>query len=140
MLGRTEDEAREKGLKLLDRVGLIAHKDKFPGPALRRPAAARGDRARAVDGPDRDAVRRADLGARPGDDQRGARRDGRAGQGRHDHDGGHPRDGLRAQGRATRDLHGPGADRRGLPEGRFLRQAALRARPAVPVENPAPLM
>jgi glutamate/aspartate transport system ATP-binding protein len=31
VLGRKEDEARERGLKLLDRVGLIAQKDKFPG-------------------------------------------------------------------------------------------------------------
>lgn len=31
VLGRSETEAREKGLKLLDRVGLLAHKDKFPG-------------------------------------------------------------------------------------------------------------
>src|SRR5436305_14022785 len=31
VLGRPETQAREKGLKLLDRVGLIAHKDKFPG-------------------------------------------------------------------------------------------------------------
>src|SRR5690349_7173027 len=31
VLGRDKDAAREKGLKLLDRVGLIAHKDKFPG-------------------------------------------------------------------------------------------------------------
>ena len=31
VLNRPEGEAREKGLKLLDRVGLIAHKDKFPG-------------------------------------------------------------------------------------------------------------
>src|SRR5436190_6281931 len=31
VLGRPEEEARTKGLKLLDRVGLIAHKDKFPG-------------------------------------------------------------------------------------------------------------
>jgi glutamate/aspartate transport system ATP-binding protein len=31
VLGRTEDAARDKGLKLLDRVGLIAHKDKYPG-------------------------------------------------------------------------------------------------------------
>src|SRR5450432_2879885 len=31
VLGRPADEAREKGLKLLDRVGLLAHKDKFPG-------------------------------------------------------------------------------------------------------------
>jgi glutamate/aspartate transport system ATP-binding protein len=31
VLGRRAEEARERGLKLLDRVGLIAHKDKFPG-------------------------------------------------------------------------------------------------------------
>ena len=31
VLGRGEDEARERGLKLLDRVGLLAHKDKYPG-------------------------------------------------------------------------------------------------------------
>jgi glutamate/aspartate transport system ATP-binding protein len=29
-LGRSEDEARQKGLKLLDRVGLSTHKDKYP--------------------------------------------------------------------------------------------------------------
>ncbi|GIX24318.1 MAG: arginine ABC transporter ATP-binding protein [Caldimonas sp.] len=31
VLGRSKDEARERGLKMLDRVGLMAHKDKFPG-------------------------------------------------------------------------------------------------------------
>jgi glutamate/aspartate transport system ATP-binding protein len=31
VLGRKPDEARERGLKLLDRVGLSDHKDKFPG-------------------------------------------------------------------------------------------------------------
>ena len=31
VLGRGEAESRDKGLKLLDRVGLLAHKDKFPG-------------------------------------------------------------------------------------------------------------
>jgi glutamate/aspartate transport system ATP-binding protein len=31
VLGRSEEESRTKGLKLLDRVGLIAQKDKFPG-------------------------------------------------------------------------------------------------------------
>src|ERR1700740_156580 len=31
VLGRGQDEARERGLKLLDRVGLLAHKDKSPG-------------------------------------------------------------------------------------------------------------
>ncbi|MGE5652530.1 amino acid ABC transporter ATP-binding protein [Noviherbaspirillum sp. UKPF54] len=31
VLGRSEEEATEKGLKYLDRVGLLAHKDKYPG-------------------------------------------------------------------------------------------------------------
>ncbi|HNQ58805.1 MAG: amino acid ABC transporter ATP-binding protein [Burkholderiales bacterium] len=31
VLGRGKDEARDRGLKLLDRVGLRAHADKFPG-------------------------------------------------------------------------------------------------------------
>ena len=31
VLGRSEDEARAKGVKYLDRVGLIEQKDKFPG-------------------------------------------------------------------------------------------------------------
>ena len=31
VLGRNQDEAVQRGLKLLDRVGLIAQKDKFPG-------------------------------------------------------------------------------------------------------------
>ena len=31
VLGRTADEAQARGLKMLERVGLMAHKDKFPG-------------------------------------------------------------------------------------------------------------
>jgi glutamate/aspartate transport system ATP-binding protein len=31
VLKRPEDQSRDKGLKLLERVGLLAHKDKFPG-------------------------------------------------------------------------------------------------------------
>ncbi|WPB59369.1 amino acid ABC transporter ATP-binding protein [Xylophilus sp. GOD-11R] len=31
VLGRNADEAKTRGLKMLDRVGLMAHKDKFPG-------------------------------------------------------------------------------------------------------------
>ena len=31
VLGRSQDEANERGLKYLDRVGLIEQKDKFPG-------------------------------------------------------------------------------------------------------------
>jgi glutamate/aspartate transport system ATP-binding protein len=31
VLGRSVDEAKARGLKMLERVGLMAHKDKFPG-------------------------------------------------------------------------------------------------------------
>jgi glutamate/aspartate transport system ATP-binding protein len=31
VLGRSVDDAKARGLKMLDRVGLMAHKDKFPG-------------------------------------------------------------------------------------------------------------
>jgi glutamate/aspartate transport system ATP-binding protein len=31
VLNRSPDEAKKRGLKMLDRVGLMAHKDKFPG-------------------------------------------------------------------------------------------------------------
>ena len=31
VLGRSKEEAMARGLKMLDRVGLMAHKDKFPG-------------------------------------------------------------------------------------------------------------
>ncbi|EUC12507.1 UNVERIFIED_ORG: L-glutamate ABC transporter ATP-binding protein /L-aspartate ABC transporter ATP-binding protein [Burkholderia sp. CF145] len=31
VLGRSLDEARKRGLKMLDRVGLLGHKDKYPG-------------------------------------------------------------------------------------------------------------
>jgi glutamate/aspartate transport system ATP-binding protein len=31
VLGRSKDEALQRGLKMLDRVGLMAHKDKYPG-------------------------------------------------------------------------------------------------------------
>ena len=31
VLGRSVDDARARGLKMLDRVGLMVHKDKFPG-------------------------------------------------------------------------------------------------------------
>ena len=31
VMGRSKDEALQRGLKMLDRVGLMVHKDKFPG-------------------------------------------------------------------------------------------------------------
>ena len=45
---------------------------KAAGPALRRPATARGHRPGAGDETEGDALRRAHLGAGPGNDQRGA--------------------------------------------------------------------
>ena len=79
VLGRSLDDAKKRGLKMLDRVGLSAQ-GQVSRPAFGRPAAARGDCPRAEHGPDRDAVRRAHLGARPRNGWRGARRDGGPGQ------------------------------------------------------------
>ena len=86
-LGAADAEARRRG----DRDAL-PDPGEDPGageevsrPALRRPAAARGDRPRALHEPADHAVRRADLGARPGDDQGGARRHGRPRRGGDDH-------------------------------------------------------
>ena len=59
VLRRGKREAVRTAREMLDRVGSI------PRPALRGPAAARGDRPRAGDGPGADALRRAHLGPRP---------------------------------------------------------------------------
>ena len=71
-------DAEEIAMHYLKRVKIPEQADKYPGPALRRPAAARRDRARALHEPEDHAVRRADLGARPGDGQGGARHHGAA--------------------------------------------------------------
>src|SRR6266571_4748411 len=70
-------------------------------------------RAGAVHGSEDHAVRRADLGARPGDGQGSARHDGGARPGRHDHAGGEPRDGFCPAGGEPGDLHGCRPDYRG---------------------------
>src|SRR6187551_3232881 len=134
VLGRDSKTADEKGRKLLERVGLTSH-GKIPRSTVRRPAAARRHRAGAGDGPDRHAVRRADLGARSGNDQRGARRDGGTRQRRHDHDRGNPRNGLCPQGRQPRRLHGQRRNRRGRADRGLLRQTAQRARTGIFVED-----
>ena len=86
VLGRSKDDAMKRGLKMLDRVGLIAQKDKFPGQ-LSGGQQQRVAIARALShGSDRDAVRRADVRARPRDGGRSARRDGAARAGGHDDD------------------------------------------------------
>ena len=56
VLGRSTDDAKARGLKMLDRVGPDGPQGQIPRSALRWPAAAGGDCPRAVDGPDRDAV------------------------------------------------------------------------------------
>ena len=86
-------------VQLLERVGLQDKPRRLPGPALRRPAAAGGHRPGPGDGPQADAVRRADLGARPRARRRGAGGHARARRGRHDDDRRHARDGLRPRGR-----------------------------------------
>ena len=57
VLGRDPKNAAEKGMKLLERVGLGRSCRKISRPALRRPAAARCHRAGAGDGSDRHAFR-----------------------------------------------------------------------------------
>ena len=90
VLGRSQDEARERGLKLLDRVGLIAQKDKFPGQLSggqqQRVAIAR---ALSMD-PICMLFDEPTSALDPGDDQRGARRHGAARERRHDDDGASP--------------------------------------------------
>ena len=93
-----KDAGRERAQELLDRVGPRRQGRRLPGPAVRRPAAAGGDRPGAGHAAEADAVRRADVGARPRAGRRGARRHARARARRHDHDRRHPRDGLRPRG------------------------------------------
>ena len=90
VLGRGKDEALQRGLKMLDRVGLMAHKDKFPGQLSggqqQRVAIAR---ALSMD----PVVMLFDEPTSALDPEmvgRGARRDGRPCQGRHDDDGSDP--------------------------------------------------
>ena len=74
-----EERRKQTAHELLERVRIPEQAHKYPGPALRRPAAARRDRPRARDAAEDHALRRADLRPRPGDDQGGARRHGGAG-------------------------------------------------------------
>ena len=99
-------EAEEQALQLLERVGIPEQADKFPGQLSggqqQRVAIARG----AGDEPEADDVRRADVRAGPGDDQRGPEGHGRAGGVRNDDDLRDARDGLRAERGGPGDLHG----------------------------------
>ena len=97
-------EAEQRGLAMLDRVGLAEKAQGAARRPVRRPAAARRDRPRARRQSATDAARRGDLRARPRARRRGARPALRP-QGRGRDDGPqHPRDGLRPRGRRHRVL------------------------------------
>ena len=122
VLGRRPEEARERGVGYLARVGLQAQRDKRPAQLSGGAAAARRDRTRVVDGSAGDAVRRADLGAGSGNGRRGARCHGRPCAGRHDDDVRDPRNGIRAQGLGPRRLHGSRAHPGGCRQRILLRR------------------
>ena len=79
---------RRHGVARTGRAG--AQGKGLPRRAVRRPAAARGDRAVAGDAAQAHAVRRADLGARRRAGRRGAGGDARPGTDGHDDDRRHP--------------------------------------------------
>ena len=101
---------------------------RLSGAHLGRPAAARGDRPGAGDGADRDAVRRADLGARSRARGRGAEGDARPRRRGPHHARRHPRDGLRPRRRQRGGVPASGPDR---GAGR----AARRCSPTPPTER-----
>ena len=105
-------EAEEVAMHFLRKVKIPEQAREVSRPALRRPAAARGDRPLALHEAEDHALRRADQRARPRDDQGGARHHDRPRRGGDDDDLRHPRDGLRPGGGEPGDLHGPGPDRR----------------------------
>ena len=75
-------KAEEEARKQLDAGQDPGAGRQVPRSAVGRAAAARGDRPLAGHAAQGHAVRRADLGAGPGDDQGSPRRDGGAGRGR----------------------------------------------------------
>ena len=141
VLGRSTDEAKTRGLKMLDRVGLMAHKDKFPGQLSggqqQRVAIARAlsmdpivmlfDEPTSALDPEMvgEVLDVMVLLAKEGMTMMVVTHEM----------------GFAQQGQPPRDLHGRGQDRRGLQEGRVLRQprGALAARQGLPLEDPAAL-
>src|SRR5579884_557524 len=102
----------------------------LPRRAVRRPAAARRDRARAQPRPEGDAVRRADVGARPRARRRGADRDAQSRGVRHDDGRRHARALVRTRDRRLQRLHGRRRDR-GVRPARVLRRVHEPAHEAV---------
>ncbi len=79
VLGRSKEEATKKVCNCWNALA-CRRMPTSTRATVRRSAAACGDCPCAGDGPDRHAVRRTDLGARSGNGQRSARRDGATGQ------------------------------------------------------------
>ena len=100
-----KEQAEERALTLLDRVGL---KDKAPEYPVRLSGGQRQRvaiaRAMAMD-PDILLFDEPTSALDPGNGRRGAERHEGAGRGRHDHGGRHPRDGLCQRGGRPRHLH-----------------------------------
>ena len=139
VLHRSAEEANENGMRLLDRVGLHVHADKFPGQLSggqqQRVAIARAlamdpiamlfdEPTSALDPEMIQEVLDVMVGSR---------------QGWNDHDRGDPRNGLCPQGRPSRGVHGQGRNRRGCADRRLFRQAPQRTGATVLVEDTAAL-
>ena len=140
VLGRDEEESRARAFKLLDRVGLRDFADKFPGNlsggqqqrvAIAR-ALAMDPIAMLFDEPT--SALDPEMINEVLDVMVALAKDGMTMM-VVTHEMGFARSVAE-----SRHLHGPRRDRRGRQEGRFLRQAALRARAAVPVEDLASLI
>ena len=135
--GVRKQQAHEAARRLLIGVGLGGHLDPPAAPAFRRPAAARGDLARARHLAQADAVRRADFGPRSRAGFRSALRDPSPRRGGHDAHRGHPRGPLRQGGGGPGDLHGRRTDRRGGAARSGPRQPEGGAHPALPAARGA---
>ena len=83
---KSKEEATQAAMAALKRVGLAHKAGEFPAEPLRRPAAARRHRPRAVHQAADHPVRRADLRTRSRDGPGGPRRHDRACTGEHHHD------------------------------------------------------
>src|SRR5581483_5876608 len=108
---------------------------RLPRPAVRRPAAAGGDRPCAGDAAAAAAARRGDQRARPGTGRRGSRRHQGAGRRGNDDGDRDARDGVRARDRRPGVLPGGRADRRGGAAGAAVHVAVGRADPEVPAPH-----
>ena len=133
---RADAEARGRGAARAGRHRQPGRQ--VPGAAVRRPAAAGRHRPGAGHGPEGDALRRADLGPRPRDDQRGPRRhDALADDGMTmvvvTHEMGFAR---RAAHRVVFMDDGASSSR---PTPRVLHRPRIRPGPRLPLQDPHPL-